>query len=253
MQIIKNTEKVSELFEGFNDSSLWSCLQGTMGEIYADSESSPLTAVACVGDFFFVAGKPDRDTIKQIRLVKPVGDVIIIPVGDGWEHVINKVYGNLVQKTSRYAIKKEPDVFDRAHLEKLVKGLPEGFELRPIDEELYNICKADKWSEDFVARYDTYDKFRDTALGEVILHDGRIVSGASSYSSYIGGIEVEIDTRKEYRRRSLAVVCGAALVLACLDRGLYPSWDAANLISVRIAEKLGYHLDREYAAFEVEE
>lgn len=252
MQLIKNTENVSELYRGCNDSSLWSCLQGTMGEIYADSESSPHTAVACVGVFFFVAGKPDEDTINQIRIVKPVGEVVIIPVGDGWEPVIYKVYGSKAEKVTRYAIKKEPDVFDRTHLTELVSGLPEGFELKEIDEKLYNICKSDKWSEDFVAQYDTYEKFRDTAVGEVILHDGRIVSGASSYSSYIGGIEVEIDTREEYRRRGLAVVCGAALVLACLNRNRYPSWDAANLISVKIAEKLGYHLDREYAAYEVE-
>ena len=37
----------------------------------------------------------------------------------------------------------------------------------------------------------------------------------------------------------------AALILQCLEEGLYPSWDAQNMISVHLAEKLGYELDHE--------
>ena len=79
--------------------------------------------------------------------------------------------------------------------------------------------------------------------------DGEIVSGASSYSSYVRGIEIEIDTREDYRRRGLAYICGAKLVLECLGRGWYPSWDAQNQWSVALAEKLGYHFDHEYVTY----
>ncbi len=77
------------------------------------------------------------------------------------------------------------------------------------------------------------------------------MSGASSYSSYQGGIEIEIDTREDCRRKGLASVCGARLVLECLNRGMYPSWDAQNLWSVGLAEKLGYHFSHEYDAYEI--
>lgn len=90
-----------------------------------------------------------------------------------------------------------------------------------------------------------------SCLGAVILKDGHPVSGASSYSGYQGGIEIEIDTREDYRRKGLATVCGAKLILECLDRGWYPSWDAQNKWSVALAQKLGYHYDREYTAYEV--
>ena len=50
---------------------------------------------------------------------------------------------------------------------------------------------------------------------------------ASSYTVYRGGIEIEIDTHPDHRRRGLARACGAALMLECLKRGLY-SWDAQN-------------------------
>ncbi len=47
----------------------------------------------------------------------------------------------------------------------------------------------------------------------------------------------------------LAYACGARLILECLARGIYPSWDAHNLESAALAEKLGYHYDRPYTAF----
>ena len=37
----------------------------------------------------------------------------------------------------------------------------------------------------------------------------------------------------------------------CLEEGLYPSWDAQNMASVRLAEKLGYEPDRAYTVYEV--
>ena len=32
---------------------------------------------------------------------------------------------------------------------------------------------------------------------------------------------------------------------------MYPSWDAQNPASAALAEKLGYHFDKEYTAYEV--
>ena len=65
------------------------------------------------------------------------------------------------------------------------------------------------------------------------------------------GIEIEVDTVEEERRKGLATAASAALILRCLDEGLYPSWDAQNMISVHLAEKLGYEYDHEYTAYEV--
>ena len=47
----------------------------------------------------------------------------------------------------------------------------------------------------------------------------------------------------------LALSCGARLILDCLDRRLVPSWDAHNLPSVSLAEKLGYRLRAPYQAY----
>ena len=84
------------------------------------------------------------------------------------------------------------------------------------------------------------------------MKDGKIVSAASSYSRYHNGIDIEIDTAKEERRKGLGAAVAAKLILACLDEGLYPAWDAANMLSVRLAEKLGYEFSREYVCYGME-
>ena len=78
-----------------------------------------------------------------------------------------------------------------------------------------------------------------------------MLAGASSYSTYKEGIEIGIDTREDHRRKGLAYACGAKLILECLKKGIYPSWDAQNKWSVALAEKLGYHISHEYTAYEI--
>lgn len=87
--------------------------------------------------------------------------------------------------------------------------------------------------------------------GMVILKDNEIVSGASSYTRYLQGIEIEVDTIPSERRKHLATAACSALILDCLKKGLYPSWDAQNINSVYLAEKLGYEFSHEYTAYEI--
>ena len=77
------------------------------------------------------------------------------------------------------------------------------------------------------------------------------MAGAASYSRYRGGIEVEVDTHPACQGQGLATAASAALLLACLDRGLYPSWDAHTRQSLALAEKLGYRYSHAYPAYEV--
>ena len=111
--------------------------------------------------------------------------------------------------------------------------------------------EQDRWSRDLVSVFPGYEFYEKHGLGVLLMQGQEILSGASSYTAYNGGIEIEIDTREDCRRRGFAYICGAKLILECLKRGLYPSWDAQNKWSVALAEKLGYHFDHAYQAFEV--
>ena len=247
---ISQTGEAAPLFAGWEETMIASCLQGVMGKIYGDCGKSPVSAMALLGDFCFFAGRPDRELAAKATRRSGRNFLIMVPRSDPWAETIESCYGQSVRKTVRYAIRKEPEVFDREKLQAAVEGLPEGYVLREMDETLFRRCGEIPWCRDFVSQYGDYVRYRAHGLGAVILRDGEPVSGASSYSGYLGGIEVEIDTREDYRRRGLAYICGAKLILDCLDRGWYPSWDAQNLWSVALAEKLGYHFSHAYDVYE---
>lgn len=248
---IKETETAAGLFEGWEETLIWSCLQGVMGCIYGDAAVNPESAMALLGDFCFLAGRPKRELLLYRPEDREQDFVIMVPGDETWAELIEGCLGERAKKVVRYAIRKEPDVFDRDKLQRAVQALPEEYELRMIDRELFERCREMAWCRDWVSQYEDYEKYRKFGLGVVILREGEPVSGASSYSGYRGGIEIEIDTKAEYRRRGLAYVSGAKLILECLERGWYPSWDAQNLWSAALAEKLGYHFDHAYTAYEV--
>ena len=122
-----------------------------------------------------------------------------------------------------------------------------------MDEAMVPVLLAQGWSRDFCSCFDGPGDFVRRGLGVAALWEGVPVAGASSYIIYEGGIEIEIYTRPDHRRRGLAAVCGAALILMCLDRGLYPSWDACDLRSVALAEKLGYRRGEPYPIYWLQE
>jgi len=248
---VTDMKTVAHLFDGWEETMIWSCLQGVMGRIYCNDPENPGAAMAMLGDFAFFAG----DACESLVLYKPAhctqDFIIMVPQNDQWAGLIRKCYGNKAKEVSRYAIKKETGIFDRNKLIQMTAALPEGFSLKMIDESAYHACLAEAWSRDLVSQYSDYDTYRRLGLGAVILKDGEPVSGASSYTRYKDGIEIEIDTKVSFRRMGLASICGARLILACMDRNLYPSWDAQNLWSVALAEKLGYHYSHEYRAYEI--
>lgn len=242
---IKETQKVEKLFEGWEETLIYSCLQKVMGKIYVTEQENPKSACAQIGCFCFFAGEPD----KELVLNKPDGFVIMTPQNEEWNYLIEECYPE-ANKVKRYAVKKDT-VFDKEKLQAMTGAIPEGYELCQIDEEIYDKCLLNPLTQDFVAAFDSKESYLKMGFGKVMLKDGEVVAGASSYTRYEQGIEIEVDTVGSERRKHLATACCASLILECLERGLYPSWDAQNMNSVRLSEKLGYEFSHEYTAYEV--
>ena len=103
---IEYTEKAAPLFSGWQETLIWSCLQNVMGEIYADSQDEPCSAMALIGDFCFLAGRPN----KELAMYRPESCkkefLIVVPQTEEWEPVIEECYREKARKTVRYAIKK---------------------------------------------------------------------------------------------------------------------------------------------------
>ena len=219
------------LFADMDDKLVSSYLDGCMGDGWTDDALSPTWGKIVVGDFGFLAGKPCREAVDELPP--------LVCCNAEWRNFLSQC--RPVKITDRYAFEKHTH-FDRAALERYAKR----WDVVPIDHALYTRILAEDWCRDFVSVFRDWEHFVQCGAGFVVVENGMILGGASSYAAFRNGIEIEVDTHKEYRRRGIATACAARLILHCLDNGLYPDWDAANLASVGLAQKLGYTLLRKY-------
>ena len=157
-------------------------------------------------------------------------------------------YGKRAQPVTRYAFHKDSGGFRPELLSLWARALPPGGELVPLSACYVEAQRGD-WSADLVSQFGSAEEYARRGLGFGLRLNGVLVSGASSYTIYNQGIEIEIDTRPGFWRRGYAAICASRLILECLSRGLYPSWDAANPASKALAEKLGYRFSHAYPAF----
>lgn len=241
--------KVAPLFEGWEKTMVWSCLQGFMGTAWCDHLENPVSAGLVVGDCCFLAGRPDGQLIKTIDENLQSDWFMMIPRTESWSPAIETVYSGKYEKTLRYAIKKEPDIFDQKYLLQLACQLPSGYWAELLNEAHFDQIREEDELKDLCSQFASWKEYEKYGIGVVLSCEAGLAAGASSYTVYDKGIEIEIDTKKAHRRKGLATACGSKLILECLKQGRYPSWDAHDLRSVELAKKLGYHFDREYLTY----
>ena len=95
--------------------------------------------------------------------------------------------------------------------------------MKTVDRVYFSSAGSSAGARDFVSNYESYDAYQ-SGLGTVILKDRGNRIRASSYSGYNGGIEIEIDTRADHRRKGLAFAAGPS----------YP-----RLLRARVVSQLG--------------
>jgi GNAT superfamily N-acetyltransferase len=222
-----------------------------MGNAWTDDIQNPKSAQIITGDCCFFAGIPNIELVKNIPEYFASPCILMIPYNNEWANIIEKEYKDNYHRFMRYATKKEPDVFDTGKLLSYSKSLSSEYTLRKVDKRIYNIIKTEEWSRDLCSQFPTYNDYEKYGVGFVVYCNDTIVCGASSYTVYNKGIEIQIDTKEGHRRKGLALACASQLILECLERGIYPSWDAANRESVSLAEKLGYHFEKEYVTYAI--
>lgn len=237
-------KKTEDLFAGWEVPMVRACLQGHMGRVQTFGEDS---ALASIGDFCFLAGEPVPE------LVELTDAPILVPCREGWAEQIKAVLGEGAAPFTRYATRPAVEGFDLNKLFYFTESVPEAFSVVSIDKEIYFTLAEQEWSRDLCGNFTDVGDFARRGVGFAVLREGMPVAGAASYAVCDGAIEIEIDTRPDFRRQGLASACGAKLILECRKRGLYPGWDAHNSHSLALAEKLGYRLERPYTAYWVED
>lgn len=234
---------MEDLFAGWEAPMVRACLQGRMGRVQTLGKDC---ALASIGAFCFLAGEP------SLELLTAADAPILVPGSAGWEALIREVLGERAVPFTRYATRREPENFRQDRLIHFTRSLPHGFAIHPIGREIYFTLMEKEWAWDLCGCFADASDFLERGLGFVVTQGGMLVARASSYAACDGAIEIEIDTRPDFRRLGLASACGARLILECLTRGIYPGWDAHDGRSLALAEKLGYRLDHPYTAYWVE-
>ena len=235
--------QIGDLFANWPETLIWSALDGSMGCFYALSES-PKAAICETGDFLFLAGgTQEAETRELLEAWKDERGsfAILAPRDYDCGRLIEQIFGPKAKAGKRCAFQKGGENFDPVRLQAMVNALPQELTLAPFDCALYHQALQNSWSKDFVSQFRDADDFLTRGLGYAALCNGEMIGGASSYTCYQGGIEVQVETRADWQKRGVASACFAALILACLNRKCYPSWDAANPVSAALARKLGYH------------
>lgn len=246
--------RLQPFFTYTEETLVQSFFDGEFGVAWADDPLKPTCAAIYAGGFCFFAGDDQSPHTRELLCYLPDGTdfVIYVPENEKWAELFQEAWQGKYDVWNRFAIKKEGDIFDRKTLEQYAGSLTEPFIIRQIDAELYDRVEMDPLFTDFVYNFEGKEDFLRRGIGFIALDGDKVAGGASSYTIYHGGIEIEVDTDEKYRQKGIATACASRLILHCLENGLYPSWDAANMISVRLAEKLGYHFDYEYIVYAVD-
>lgn len=211
------------------------------GRVLVDSPVHPRCSVAAAGDFLYCGGMPGPEARHMLRRAMGTHEGWLIYAPGAWRDVLRSI--TQVKQVTRIAFGRwQPE---NGHLRSLLKAMPEGASFQLIEGEWIDWCRKAEWSRDFVSLYSNED-YRQRGLGVLLMVNGEAVAGASSYVSYPGGIEVQLQTRNDRQGRGYATLAAAKLILLAHEWGLMATWDAANEASAHIAEKLGYVKRGEY-------
>ncbi|MDR0929399.1 MAG: GNAT family N-acetyltransferase [Oscillospiraceae bacterium] len=216
---------------------------------FADEAERPASALVVLSrpGIAFAAGRAPAALPEALRGFRGWYEVVDPP--PAW-HPVLAAWSIKSRATARYQM-DPPAAFDRALLKRLAVP-PEGYTLRPYDAALVGQALSMEWSKDQIDCFGSAEAFLADGLGMALLEGDALVSGCASFCRHQDGYEIQVDTRADRRGQGFATCVSAAFILRCLERGLVPHWDAANAESLRLAERLGFVLDRAYPAWELE-
>jgi GNAT superfamily N-acetyltransferase len=241
-------ESARPLYDGFTGlhGALDAALKGSAGEVYVDDAKAPRVARITIGDFHAIAGDTNAPGAPEALLAVPDRDHIA--VADGWHDLVHETIAK-PYPYDRFAF-SAPDRWDEKRLAKLVASLPAEYRLIEIDRKTVKAFRD--LNETFVANFRSLDDYLERGVGFGVLNEsGEMVAGCSTYTISSRCLEFEIETRRDYQRRGLALVTGARMVQHCLEAGLEPAWDAAHAGSAALAERIGFTGRRRYTAYRI--
>lgn len=216
------------------------------GIVWANSIEAPTVARLQLAIINVVAGdsaSPDAEEI--IRMIEPMQ--LAVAPDDGWAQIIKDLWDERLGIQQRTVL--SPESLDLDHLRYLRNQIPEGYKLERMDLE--TIKRLDKRRAMHIPTFfGSSEHFYKIGFAYCIKHENKVVSMASTFTPFTDMFEIQVDTLDtDHRRKGLATVASAALMVHALENGIVPYWDAENETSIQLALKLGYTNPNNWEAY----
>lgn len=235
----EDRSQLRSLFESHKRarSLIFPALDQGLGSIWTNSHEDPSVARLQISVINAVTGdSTSDDAVELIRMVEPM-QLVFVP-NDKWVRIMKDLWGERLGIQQRASLC--PDSLNFEHLKHLRNQLPEGCKLERMNLEV--IKRLDKRNAIHIPTFfGSSETFHKMGIAYSISYEGKVVSMASTYMPFTNEFEIQVNTfDPRHRRKGLATVASAALILHALEHGLVPQWDAANEASMNLALKLGY-------------
>jgi hypothetical protein len=237
-----NRKTLKNLFKGVQWNYISDAiLDGHLGSAYTDDPDDPKVAVLVLPKvkLYILGGDPTHPSARKYIQDLPPFSMLLF-ASDHWEDAVQQYQPGKWIVLDRYAFTSEK--LDVNRLRSLKSPIPEGYRIEKMDMNLAQqlIEKENKFASDHMVCFESHEHFIERGFGYCVLEGEQIVCVGSTFVICDKGIEIQIDTRKEHRRKGLATLAAAHLIVHSLENGLDPNWDAATKISGAFAQKLGY-------------
>jgi GNAT superfamily N-acetyltransferase len=243
-----NRLKVAKAFR-FNkrvDFSIECVIEGQMGKAFVNDLAHPTAYRITVGPFWYFAGEADGPAGQQMMQGLQAYN-ILMPSPAPWVKIAQGMYGEHLKRFTRYRFSAAE--LSGEHLNRLLEASAFQERVIPISVDVAKRIAEQPDGYLDLSDFDSAEDFAERGLGYTMLDDGKAIGVAYSSLVCSQGIEVSIYVAEPYRRQGVATALASKLLLASLQYGLRPNWDAANPESVELAKKLGYRYLEPYNAY----
>ncbi len=247
-------KKLFDLFQGFHWNTIpETILEGSMGEVYVNNAKSPSVGMATIPELKVVFLGGDSSNIEIHDFIKelPILSMIMF-ASEGWPDILKSIHPKKWIVMPRFGFTAENLNIDT--LLELSSHISDEYQIKKIDlvlaERVMAMAKdKDKLMMEQLFGFASPKDFMERGLGYIAFLGDEMVSIAAAGAASKKGIEVQINTRKEYEGQGLGTAVAAALLIDCLKNEICPNWDAATEISAGLAKKLGYTPKGEYLVY----
>jgi RimJ/RimL family protein N-acetyltransferase len=231
------------------------------GQVYVDDSARPQSAMARIGELFYLGGSPEKQTFNRelsqffVELVYPQriasgpGRFIIKCTVDEWARQVDVLLPGKfpIPKRQQYYLGGEVRHDWRAML---VSDIT----IRTVDRALLaeGLAGLDDLQEEMRSERPSVEEFMNKSFGFVLIRGNEIIGWCLSEYNCGDRCEVGIAMAERYRRQGLATLLASAFIEYARAHGIaHVGWhcDVDNVASIATALKLGFTRVLEYPVF----